>query len=86
MKKTIVLFALLGMMMMVSAQPKRLLGGDVSLLPSYEAQGTVYKDFDGCQVKLLPFLKKMSHRTSPMMIAASPVTMAPRPWLTSEKP
>ena len=40
------------------AQPKRYLGGDVSLLPSYEAQGTVYKDFNGRQVKLLPFLKR----------------------------
>ena len=39
------------------AQPKRYLGGDVSLLPSYEAQGIVYKDFSGRQVKLLPFLK-----------------------------
>lgn len=58
MKKTIVLFALLGMMTMASAQTERLLGGDVSLLPSYEQQGTVYKDFDGRQVKLLPFLKK----------------------------
>lgn len=58
MKKTIVLFALLGMMMVANAQPKRLLGGDVSLLPSYEQQGTVYKDFDGRQVKLLPFLKQ----------------------------
>jgi arabinogalactan endo-1,4-beta-galactosidase len=40
------------------AQPKRYLGGDVSLLPRYEAQGTVYKDFNGRQVKLLPFLKR----------------------------
>ena len=30
MKKTIVVFALLGMMMMANAQPERLLGGDVS--------------------------------------------------------
>ena len=29
----------------VIAQPKKLLGGDVSLLPSYEAQHTVYKGF-----------------------------------------
>ena len=38
------------------AQHNKLLGGDVSLLPSYEQQGTVYKDFDGRQVALLPFL------------------------------
>ena len=42
----------------VSGQTKRYLGGDVSLLPSYEAQKTVYKDFDGRQVRLLPFLKQ----------------------------
>ena len=28
------------------------------MLPSYEAQHTVYKDFDGKSVKLLPFLKQ----------------------------
>ena len=42
----------------VSGQTKRYLGGDVSLLPSYEAQKTVYKDFDGHQVRLLTFLKQ----------------------------
>ena len=41
-----------------SAQPKHYLGGDVSLLPSYEEQGTVYKDYDGQEVSLLPFLKQ----------------------------
>ena len=40
-----------------SAQPKHYLGGDISLLPSYEEQGTVYKDYDGQKVSLLPFLK-----------------------------
>ena len=44
--------------MCVWAQPKRYLGGDISLLPSYEAQGTVYKDSSGRQVSLLPFLKR----------------------------
>ena len=47
MKKTILLLALTATMMTASAQPKKLLGGDVSLLPSYEQQGTVYKDFEG---------------------------------------
>ncbi len=42
----------------VSGQPKRYLGGDVSMIPSYENQGAVYKDFDGKPVRLLPFLKK----------------------------
>ena len=53
----ILLFMIL-IAMTVQAQPKRYLGGDISLLPSYEEQGTVYKDFDGRQVKLLPFLKQ----------------------------
>ena len=42
----------------VTAQPKKLLGGDVSLLPSYEAQHTVYKDFNGRKVSFLPFVKQ----------------------------
>ena len=42
----------------VIAQPKKLLGGDVSLLPSYEAQHTVYKDFNGRKVSFLPFVKQ----------------------------
>jgi len=41
-----------------NAQPQKYLGGDISLLPSYEEKGTVYKDFDGKKVQLLPFLKK----------------------------
>ena len=40
------------------AQPRKYIGGDVSLLPSYLNQGTVYKDFDGKNVDLLPFLKQ----------------------------
>ena len=42
----------------VIAQPKKLLGGDVSLLTSYEAQNTVYKDFNGRKVSFLPFVKQ----------------------------
>jgi arabinogalactan endo-1,4-beta-galactosidase len=48
----------------VSGQPKRYLGGDVSMIPSYENQGTVYKDFDGKPVRLLPFLKKQGCASS----------------------
>ena len=40
------------------AQQGRYLGGDVSLLPSYEQQGTVYKNIDGKPVRLLPFLRQ----------------------------
>ncbi len=41
------------------AQPKKYLGGDVSLLPSYEQMGTVYRDFDGKPVEPLAFFKRM---------------------------
>ncbi|MCD8297486.1 MAG: arabinogalactan endo-1,4-beta-galactosidase [Prevotella sp.] len=36
---------------------QHLLGGDISLLPSYEEQGTVYKDADGNAVNLLEYVK-----------------------------
>ena len=55
-KVTILLIGLIATT--VSAQPRHYLGGDVSLLPSYEEQGTVYKDYDGQKVSLLPFLKQ----------------------------
>ena len=57
MKQTIIIL-LLAMSTLVHAQPKKYLGGDISLLPSYEAKGTVYKDYDGKTVKLLPWLKQ----------------------------
>ena len=41
-----------------SAQSRLLLGGDASLLPSYEQHGTVYKDFNGQEVRFLPFVKQ----------------------------
>ena len=40
------------------AQPERLLGGDLSLLPSYEEQGAVYRTPDGRAVELLPYLRQ----------------------------
>lgn len=58
MRYCIIIGFLAVMSMTVCAQTKRYLGGDVSMLPSYEQQGTVYKDFEGKQVKLLPFLKR----------------------------
>ena len=53
-----VLFILWLMAVTVYGQPRQYLGGDVSLLPSYEEKGAVYKDFSGKTVKLLPFLKQ----------------------------
>ena len=52
------LFLLSFMAITAAAQPKKLLGGDVSLLPSYEARHTVYKDFDGREVSFLPFVRQ----------------------------
>ncbi len=37
---------------------QRYLGGDISMLPSYEKAGTVYRDSTGKKVKPLKFLKK----------------------------
>ncbi|MBQ8711586.1 MAG: glycosyl hydrolase 53 family protein [Prevotella sp.] len=41
-----------------NAQSQRYLGGDLSLLPSYEEQGTVYRDYEGRAVEPLQFLKQ----------------------------
>ena len=54
--KTLVVATIVGLT--AGAQPARCLGGDISLLPSYEEQGAVYKDFDGKAVQVLPFLKQ----------------------------
>lgn len=43
---------------MATAQRQRLLGGDISLLPSYEQQGAKYYDYDGKAVKPLEFFKQ----------------------------
>ena len=37
---------------------QRLLGGDISLLPSYEEAGTVYRDEKGRGVKPLEYFKE----------------------------
>lgn len=46
-----------GLTMTATAQ-QRYLGGDISMLPSYEQVGTVYRDSTGRKVKLLKFLKR----------------------------
>jgi len=59
MVQRLLLLVLLSVLTMTGhAQQKLLLGGDCSLIPSYEARGTVYRDFDGRKVALLPFLKQ----------------------------
>ena len=49
---------LMVMSMAVNAQTRKYLGGDISMLPSYQEKGTIYKDYKGNPVKLLPWLKK----------------------------
>ena len=49
---------LMVMTMTVNAQPKKYLGGDISMLPSYQEKGTVYRDDEGKIVELLPWLKQ----------------------------
>ena len=55
---SMVISLIMGMSQISSAQNK-LLGGDISLLPSYEERGTIYRDFDGEVVEPLSFFKKM---------------------------
>ena len=38
-------------------EKERLLGGDASMLPSYEQKGTVYRDAEGNTVDALDFMK-----------------------------
>ena len=70
-------FLLIGVMMAlyttVIAQPKKLLGGDVSLLPSYEAQHTVYKGFNGRKVSFLPFVKQQGWNAIRVRLFVDPV-------------
>ena len=59
MERQTLLLALTWLTLTATAQqPRRYLGGDLSLLPSYEAQQTVYRDYDGRAVKPLQFLKQ----------------------------
>ena len=57
-RKMCLTMLLMVMTMAVNAQTKKFLGGDISMLPSYQEKGTVYKDYEGKPVKLLPWLKK----------------------------
>lgn len=57
MKRVLLILAVTALWAVASAQ-QRLLGGDLSLLPSYEEQGTVYRDYDGRAVKPLQFFKQ----------------------------
>lgn len=42
----------------VETHAQQLLGGDISLLPSYEEAGTVYRDEKGRVVKPLEYFKE----------------------------
>jgi len=58
MRQLIPLLALTWFTHTANAQPERLLGGDLSLLPSYEEQGAVYRDDNGKTVSPLQFLRQ----------------------------
>ena len=58
MKKHLIIGLMMAVCLTSNAQGQRLLGGDASMLPSYEAQHTVYKDFNGKKVSFLPFVKQ----------------------------
>ena len=68
------LFLLSFMAITAAAQPKKLLGGDVSLLPSYEARHTVYKDFDGREVSFLPFVRQQGWNAIRVRLFVDPDT------------
>ena len=53
------LIVLAALVAVTSQAQHKYLGGDISLLPSYEKQGTVYKDFNGKTIELLPYLKQL---------------------------
>ena len=71
------------------AQTERYLGGDMSLLPSYEEQRTVYKDYDGKRVDLLPFLRQQGWnmvRVRLMIVeTAAYYSHENDPWATADK-
>lgn len=58
MKRQLLLLTITGLWIVAVAQGQRLLGGDISLLPSYEEQGTTYYDYNGRPVKPLQFFKQ----------------------------
>ena len=49
-KKVLFSGILLAFQVLLGHAQQRLLGGDISLLPSYEAAGTVYRNAVGAQV------------------------------------
>ncbi|MCD8289189.1 MAG: arabinogalactan endo-1,4-beta-galactosidase [Prevotella sp.] len=57
-KTFIAVVALVATNIIAARAQSRLLGGDISLLPSYEAAGTVYRDAEGNKVEPLTFLNE----------------------------
>ena len=70
--KRIMTIMLLVLVAAFSQAQKKYLGGDISLLSSYEAQGTVYKDYNGKQVRLLPFLREQGWNTIRVRLFVDP--------------
>ncbi len=57
-RKAKYLFTLLLLAPLLLPAQSRWIGGDISLLPTYEEAGTVYRNSDGQAVSLLPFLRQ----------------------------
>lgn len=60
------------MLPLAACAQQRYLGGDISLLPSYEEQGTVYRDSDGKAVEVLPFLREQGWNAMRVRLFVNP--------------
>ena len=54
--KSIIFTFAISSIISVEAADFRYVGGDISLLPEYEAAGSIYKDTEGNKIELLPYL------------------------------
>ena len=69
------LIVLAALVAVTSQAQHKYLGGDISLLPSYEKQGTVYKDFNGKTIELLPYLKQLGWNAIRVRLFVDPQTL-----------
>lgn len=72
MKHIKLLFIIAAISVTTSIKAQKYVGGDISLLPSYEQAGVKFKDIKGHNVKLLPFLKKQGWNTTRVRLFVHP--------------
>ena len=58
---------------MAESFPKHYVGGDISLLPEYQEAGSIYKDAEGKERDLLPFLKEVGMNAMRVRLFVDPV-------------